>query len=168
MRTVPVGSPPLPALGVPYLELGIPQLRSDPPAGSRPARVSSVRAFLCAPHRPLPPRLAKLALGLAALVIWHRLQRILGPVGGQYQRLAVTRVPDVAPLHSDVLCAYAEKDQDHYRLDGASIIDIDVLDLADGLIGLVADVRADDGISRDFAFGIEVAGRGRRSRVAVC
>src|SRR6266851_7690407 len=114
---------------------------------------------------------ARLALGFAALVLvlWHRLQRILGPVGGQYQRLAVTRAPDIAPPHSDVLRAHAEKaaDRDHYRPDGASIVDIDVLDLADGLIVLVADVRADEGISRDLAVGIEVAGRGRRSRVAV-
>src|ERR1700730_15670263 len=127
---------------------------------------------MCARTGPCRLDLAKLALGLAALVLvlWHRLQRILGPVGGQYQRLAVTRVHDVAPLHSDVLRADAEKaaDRDHYRLDGTSIVDIDVLDLADGLIVSVADVRADEGISRDFAVGIEVGGRGRRSRVAVC
>jgi len=66
-----------------------------------------------------------------SLVLYLHLLRIAESIGRvQYERLAVTRVPDVAPLHSDVLRAYVEKDRDHYRLDGASIVDIDVLDLA--------------------------------------
>src|SRR5260370_7009854 len=106
---------------------------------------------MCARTGPCRRDLAKLALGLATLVLvlWHRLQRILGPVGGQYQRLAVTRVPDVAPLHSDVLRAHAERDRNHYRLDGASIVAIDVLDLPAGLIVLFAHVRPHPRFSRD-------------------
>src|SRR4030095_11819926 len=153
----------MPCISPPGLYLLLQSRRSTLDSRARPRLAaeafpdSTARAF------------AKLALGLAALVLvlWHRLQRILGPVCDQYQRLAITRAPDVAPPHGHVLRAHAEtaSDGDDYRLDGASIVDIDVLDLADDLIVLVADVRADEGISRDFAVGIEVAGRGRRSRV---
>ena len=96
------------------------------------------------------------------LVVRHGLQRILGPARHQDDGLVVARELEVAPLHRDVLGADAEEaaDRHHHGLDGAAVVDIDVLDLAHGLAALVAHRGADQGVARHLARGVEVAGRG--------
>jgi hypothetical protein len=101
---------------------------------------------------------------LLYLVVRHRLQRVLGPVGLDAQVLAVALHHDVAPLNRDILGSHSKEaaNRNHHGLDGAVGADEDLFDLAYRLVGLVLDVRADQGIARHIAVGVEVAAAARR------
>src|SRR4029077_13028642 len=75
----------------------------------------------------------------------------------------VTAELDVAPLHGDGFAADAQEatDRNDDGFDVAVLVEVDVVDLADSLLVVVAHLGANERARRHVAADVEVAGRNR-------